>query len=225
MIDLKNISYNFPDTESQDPVIKNISLGLKEGSFNVLVGRSGCGKSTLLRLLAHIIEPRMGEMVLPDSISMVFQGGTLLPWLSVYENLRITHASKRTIEEELSKMKILDLKDSYPRNLSGGQRQRVGIARALVVKPKLLLLDEPFSALDSDTARNLREELLSIWRRTGMTILMVSHSIEEAVLLADKVIIMKSGQIADEMSFHQERPRNEEDPNILGFARRIKKMI
>ena len=122
-------------------------------------------------------------------------------------------------------MKIPELKDSFPRELSGGQKQRVGIARALVVKPRLLLLDEPFSALDPDTTRSLHIELLSIWQRYKITILMVSHSAEEAVMLADKIIVMKDGKVKDEMPIGMARPRDEFDSNYLGFVHKIKKLI
>ncbi len=222
-IELKNISFAY--NLETDFALKDIFLSLKEGTFNVLVGRSGCGKSTLLRALAGTLDPQIGEIIAPQNISVVFQDGALLPWLTVYENLEVIGAGHRAIEEELSKMKILDFENIYPRNLSGGQKQRVGIARALVVKPKLLLLDEPFSALDTDTTRSLHQELLSIWKKSGMTILMVSHSVEEALLLADKIIVMKAGKIKEELPLSLPRPRSEEDPNFLGFARRIKKMI
>lgn len=236
-VELKNIFFRYPDLperSADDWFFKDLNLALAPGSFNVLVGLSGCGKSTLLKLVAGVYKQNRGEIVVPPSVSMVFQGGALLPWKTVEGNVAIAlegmknnveKKEKKTVDDELNKMKIGELKDYYPRNLSGGQRQRVGIARALVVNPELLLLDEPFSALDTDTTKNLHVELLSIWQRTRMTILMVSHSIEEALLLADKVIVMKEGQIKAELPIGMARPRDEMDSNFLGFLHRIKKMI
>jgi ABC-type nitrate/sulfonate/bicarbonate transport system ATPase subunit len=197
IITFKNISKSYGNS----PVLHDIDLVIPTGSFTVLVGPSGCGKSTLLKILTGIEKPDSGTVSAPETLTMVFQNGSLLPWRTVYENIAIgletvsisKEAKDTAIRTVISLMEMNDLIEAYPRDLSGGQRQRVGIARALVSNPSVLLLDEPFSALDAETTENLHTELLRLWKEKGLTILMVSHSLDEAVELADVIHVMKAG--------------------------------
>jgi len=190
-------------------VITGLDLDVEAGSFLSILGPSGCGKSTLLRVIADLIDPLGGGVaVLGDTphavrsrrdVGFVFQDSTLLPWRTVRENvglpLQVGRASltreiaDRT-DELLAMMGLSALADRLPRQLSGGQRQRAAIARALLGEPKLLLMDEPFGALDEITRDRLNDELLNLWRRTGTTILFVTHSIAEAAYLGERVIVM-----------------------------------
>ena len=197
--------------------MRDVSLDITEDEFVCLVGPSGCGKSTLLKMIASLDTPDSGKIITPSEISMVFQSGALMPWLSAYENialaLRVKHTSKKEIDRlaqtYLDMVGLADMWDKYPRELSGGQRQRVGLARALAVEPRVLLLDEPFSALDPKTTDDLHKDILKIWKDTKLTVVMVSHLIEEAVSLADRVILMKSGRIEDIYSVPLPYPRRE----------------
>lgn len=201
VISLEGVYKKYP--QSKQFALKDINLKIKRGEFFCLVGPSGCGKSTLLKLLASIEKPSQGSVQKPDKVGMVFQSGALLPWLSVEENtmfgLKMTGtASVKAREKAHYYLHLVGL-DSFlhkmPRELSGGQRQRVGIARALSIEPKVLLLDEPFSALDAVTTEELHKDLLKIWRETKKTIVMVSHLIEEAVELGERVGVMSQGEL------------------------------
>ncbi len=194
--------------------VEGFNLEVKQGEFFCLVGPSGCGKSTLLKIIAGLESPSSGQVIKPDTVSVVFQSGALLPWLNVVENvafgLKMQGISDHKIAEAVNKfLKMVKLEDfhrKYPRELSGGQKQRVGIARALAVDPQLLLLDEPFSALDPITTDELHQDLLNIWSETGKTVLMVSHSLEEAVVLADRVGVMKDGKLIGIIDINLKRP-------------------
>jgi NitT/TauT family transport system ATP-binding protein len=218
IITFKNISKSYGNS----PVLHDIDLVIPTGSFTVLVGPSGCGKSTLLKILTGIEKPDSGTVSAPETLTMVFQNGSLLPWRTVYENIAIgletvsisKEAKDTAIRTVISLMEMNDLIEAYPRDLSGGQRQRVGIARALVSNPSVLLLDEPFSALDAETTENLHTELLRLWKEKGLTILMVSHSLDEAVELADVIHVMKAGRILQTEQIELPRPR---DPSGIEF--------
>jgi NitT/TauT family transport system ATP-binding protein len=185
------------------PALTNVSFSVERGEFVCLIGSSGCGKTTILKLIAGLEEPSSGTVTKPERVSMAFQLGALLPWLTVYENvalgLRVRGAPEaettRLVEQELRAMGIAPFAQKYPNELSGGQRQRVGIARALAVEPEVLLLDEPFSALDAKTTAELHDDIIALWHRTGKTIVLVSHLIEEAVSLAERVILVRDGII------------------------------
>ncbi len=169
--------------------LRNISCAVAEREFVCIVGASGCGKSTLLKLIAGLEQPTSGTIVKPDRVGMSFQLGALLPWRTARDNVALGLEDKglsrqileRRIDVELARVNMLAYKDKYPNELSGGQRQRVGIARALATDPAVLLLDEPFSALDPKTTAELHDDIIEIWRQTKKTIVMVSHLIEEAV--------------------------------------------
>ncbi len=213
--------------------LSDISLTVESGSFVCIVGPSGCGKSSVLKIIAGLDVQSAGEVQKPRDVAMVFQSGALLPWLTVFENISFGLKSKdfaqRHIELETSKyLEMMGLRDyatKYPRELSGGQRQRVGIARALAVKPETLLLDEPFSALDTVTTDELHKDLLKIWKETGQTIVMVSHSIEEAVTLAEKIILMEAGKVKSEFTITLPRPRREQEAGFMHEVQAVRKMF
>lgn len=215
------------DTET---AVKELSFEVSEGEFFAMIGPSGCGKSTVLKMIAGLETPTSGEVVKPEDVSMVFQSGALLPWLTVFENsafgLRAMNAPEKTILETTNRFIAMTglkgLENKYPRELSGGQRQRVGIARALAVNPKLLLLDEPFSALDIVTTEELHKDLLQIWKQTNITIIMVSHSVEEAVALADRIMLMKAGEAIKTFSIDLTRPRREQGEAFMRHTELIR---
>jgi NitT/TauT family transport system ATP-binding protein len=209
LIKLENLAKSFPGVE----VLKEISLEVGDGEFFAIVGPSGCGKTTLLRVMAGLEEKSSGKVSVSPNMAMVFQSGALLPWLNALRNvsfglrMRGEKDAERIAREKLAEVGLADFEERFPRELSGGQRQRVGIARALAVSPSALLLDEPFSALDALTTRKLHQDLLKIWHAGGMSIVLVSHSIEEAVELADRVAVMSSGKIIETVEIALPRPR------------------
>ena len=213
--------------------IADVNFEVFDGEFFCLVGPSGCGKSTILRLIGGIEKQSSGTIEKPNEVSMVFQSGALLPWMTVEENVSLVNKVKGLsalkIEEQTRKyLRMVDLEAfrfRYPRELSGGQKQRVGIARALAVEPKVLLLDEPFSALDPVTTDELHECLLKVWQETGKTVVMVSHSIEEAVLLSDRIAVMKQGSIQEILSVDLKRPRNDEAKEFLKLLDKTKLIL
>jgi NitT/TauT family transport system ATP-binding protein len=206
-------------TGETKPALKDVTFTIAEGEFVCLIGASGCGKTTVLKLIAGLEEPTAGKLVKPEHVAMAFQLGALFPWLTVFENaalgLRQRGASEsevqRGVEKQLRAMNMHAFAQKYPADLSGGQRQRVGIARALAVDPEVLLLDEPFSALDPKTTAELHDDLIAIWRETKKTIVMVSHLIEEAVSLADRVILMRDGVVDNVFPVELPYPRRESE--------------
>ena len=238
---LKNVNKIY--LGSKKPAVSNFNLEVKNGEFLCLIGPSGCGKSTILKLIAGLEQPTSGEIEKPGNVGMVFQSGALLPWLTVEENIAFplyAKGMKKEKAEDLTNKYIRmvslgEFKLKYPRELSGGQKQRVGIARALAIEPEVLLLDEPFSALDPITTDELHNYLLKIWEETHKTIVMVSHSIEEAILLSDRIVIMKQGQIKEIINIDLQRSypnknfsgqtRNDESKEFLKILDKIKVIL
>ncbi len=216
---------------TQKHALEGCDLEITKGEFFCLVGPSGCGKSTILKIIAGLEDVTAGKVAKPGDVSMVFQSGALFPWLTVQDNaefgLRSLEGDKESIGQTATKyLKMTGLEgyeNKYPRELSGGQRQRVGIARALAVNPQVLLLDEPFSALDPITTEELHRDLLDIWEKTKITILMVSHLLEEAVYLADRIGVMKNGKIISMEQINLKRPRSSEDKEFLLLVKDIRK--
>lgn len=223
-------------------VITSLDLTIEAGTFLSILGPSGCGKSTFLRVVADLLEPLRGSIkVLGDDpkivrsrrdVGFVFQDSTLLPWRTVRDNIRLPLAigqSRLTrriddkTDELLAMMGIAQFAGRYPHQLSGGQRQRAAIARALLGEPRLLLMDEPFGALDEITRDRLNDELLNLWRRTGATILFVTHSIAEAVYLGDRIIVLAAnpGRVVKDVDLRplkQDGNRcSREDPAIVAM--------
>src|SRR6476620_3376179 len=219
--------------------VKNVNLSIEEGQFVCFVGPSGCGKSTLLNIIAGLEKPSSGEMILngrpvfetgPDRI-MVFQENALFPWLSVIDNvefgLKMVGVEKEKREEiamhYLGMMDLGKFAKSYTYQLSGGMKQRVAISRALSMDPDILLMDEPFAALDSQTRDLLLVELQLIWARTRKTIIFVTHNIIESVCLGDRIVIFTSrpGKVKSEMTVNYRRPRLSEDSNLQQYQRKV----
>jgi len=221
------------DASADLVVLEDVNLTLREGEMVALLGRSGSGKSTLLRIVSGLLQPTAGEVLWcgrqisgpADGVAMVFQSFALFPWLTVRENVELGLEARRVPRAEREKRaeEAIDLiglggfENAYPKELSGGMRQRVGLARALVVHPDLLLMDEPFSALDVLTAETLRTDLIDLWvegRLPLKSVLMVTHNIEEAVLMCDRILVFSSnpGRVASELPVKLAHPRNRLDP-------------
>ncbi|HZP45639.1 MAG TPA: nitrate/sulfonate/bicarbonate ABC transporter ATP-binding protein [Candidatus Binataceae bacterium] len=217
------------------PVLIDINLTINEGEIVGLLGRSGCGKSTLLRTIGGLISPTSGSVLYrgqpllgpPAGIAIVFQSFALFPWLTVLENVEIALDALALKRDEVRRKALaaIDLigldgfQSAYPREISGGMRQRVGFARALAIEPALMLMDEPFSALDVLTAETLRTDLVEMWREGRLplkSILLVTHNIEEAVLMCDRAVILSSnpGRIAAEIAIPLPHPRDRQDPRF-----------
>ncbi|MBI3633916.1 MAG: ABC transporter ATP-binding protein [Candidatus Vogelbacteria bacterium] len=211
--------------------LRNVSLSVDRGEFVCLIGPSGCGKSTILKIIAGLEKESTGVVTIPGNVSMVFQSGALFPWFNVLKNVELglemqgVHG-ERLHKEAMKQIELIGLTEhinKYPRELSGGQRQRVGIARALAVDPSVLLLDEPFAALDPKTTFELHNDILKIWFETGKTIVMVSHLIEEAVSLAGRVILMKDSTIDHVFPINIPRPRREQMKDYADTVEKIRK--
>lgn len=242
LIHLEKVNQSFQRDSLQDLlVLKDIDFEMRD-EIVVFLGKSGSGKSTLLRIISGLIPPTSGQVLYRDNpvqgavpgISMVFQSFALLPWLTVYENVEFGLQAQGVPAEErhprvLAAIDMIGLdgfESAYPKELSGGMRQRVGLARALVVQPDVLLMDEPFSALDVLTADNLRSDLLDIWsspERQLKGILLVTHNIEEAILFADRILIFDSnpGRIRAELKIDLPRPRQKQHPRFEHLMERV----
>ena len=243
LLEIDNVRKTFPRTDGGELlVLDGVSLRMKDGEIVGLLGRSGSGKSTLLRLIAGLSRPSAGNLAYrgdpidgpPLGIAMVFQSFALFPWLTVYDNVALGLEAQQVPRADIRRRSLaaIDLigldgyESAYPRELSGGMRQRVGFARALVVHPQILLMDEPFSALDVLTAETLRTDFLDLWSdgRTPIKgVLLVTHNIEEAVLMCDRIMIFGSnpGRILTEIPVTLPQPRNRLDPSFAALVERI----
>ncbi|MBB4822814.1 NitT/TauT family transport system ATP-binding protein [Sporosarcina luteola] len=226
-IEIQHLTKAFYKKQGSVTALDDISLTIDEGEFVCIVGPSGCGKTTLLRILAGLEQPSVGDFNIATDRddrplqSMVFQERGVIPWLTVEENvafgLKMRRLPKNVIEERttyyLQKTGLARFSRLYPRELSGGMKQRVSIARAFANDPEILLMDEPFAALDEQNKFILQEELLSIWSETKKTVLFITHSIDEALLLSDRILLMSSqpGKIIKEIKVTTPRPRTIED--------------
>ena len=221
------------------PVLQDLNCRLETGRFISFVGPSGCGKTTLLRIISGLEPASSGQVLLngheitPNSqeIGFVFQEYALFPWRTTLENitlgLEIQGVSKKEREESareyIQHFGLEGFEDHYPRELSGGMQQRVAIARTLIMNPRVVLMDEPFASLDSQTRNDLQEFLLKIWQRRGETILFVTHNVDEAVFLGDQVIVLSSrpGRIELTLPVETPRPRDRTDPEFNALRRQI----
>ena len=234
---IEDVSKIYPTPDGPYPVLEGVNLTVYEGEFICLIGHSGCGKTTLLNMVAGFSRPTYGEVRLktqritqpgPDRM-MVFQNYALVPWMSAFDNIYLAVDAvypdkpnswkKQTVRELLEIVGLTEAADKKPSQLSGGMKQRVAIARALAIRPEILILDEPFGALDAITKEELQEELLKIWRQYGVTVLMITHDIDEALFLADRLVMMTNGpsaHIGEVMDIPFNRPRRRaqimEDP-------------
>jgi len=223
-----DLSVVFPNGNGGLHALERISLGLREQEFVCVLGPSGSGKSTLLRILAGLLQPTDGEVLFQGqrlegprrSVGFVFQKANLMPWRTVLENITLPlelegmaqHQAEKKAQEMVELVNLEGFEDSLPRDLSGGMAQRVAIARALVHDPKVLLLDEPFGALDALTRERMGEELLRIWQARRKTVMMVTHSIPEALFLADRVLVLsqRPGRLRLDLQVGLPRPRHED---------------
>lgn len=242
----ESISHTYQGPSGEVLALEHVSLHLPRESFICLVGPSGCGKSTLLRILAGLQRPDEGRVLLDGQpitraqrrIGVVFQKANLMPWRTVYGNLALPLELARLPAEEQAQrtQAMLELTgldgfaDAYPAELSGGMAQRVAIGRALIHYPEVLLLDEPFGALDALTRESMSEELLRIWAKYRKTVLMVTHSIPEAVLLADRVLVMspRPGRIVADVEIPLQRPRSLDllhRPDFVALTERLRHSI
>ena len=223
--------------------LDDVSFGVDGGEFVCLVGPSGCGKTTLFRIIAGLTDATDGEVRLAGTpvtgpttnMGVVFQEYHLFPWLTVEENVgfglersdRSAVERERRVDEMLELVGLTQFRGSYPKSLSGGMKQRVAIARALAVDPELLLMDEPFGAVDAQTREMLQRELLEVWASTGKTVLFVTHDVAEAVTLADRIVVMAAepGRVAEVVDVDVDRPRDRGDPAFGEHVSRVRELI
>jgi len=239
-IDDLAVAFDAKGSPAGQPVFEHLSLTIERGEFVTLVGASGAGKSTLLRIIADLMPARAGSVrkTMQQSaqrrpISMVFQEARLMPWRRVRDNVAFgleglkvdTDERNRRIDNVLQLVGLSDYGDRWPYELSGGQRQRVGIARALAVDPDLLLMDEPFGALDAITRQSLQDELLRIWHETGKSVLFVTHDIDEAVYLGDRVLLLGGtpATITQSYDIAAARPRRRDQEQVTEAVSRVKR--
>ena len=228
-IEVTGLSHVYAGMEGGVPALQDISLSVGVGKFVVIVGPSGCGKTSLLMMMAGLRHQTSGEILCygrpirdpdPDRVGVIFQEASLFPWLSSYDNIEFPLSlrgvprdeRRKRAEKMLSLVGLEGFGERYPHELSGGMKQRVSIARGLVQDPPVLLMDEPFAALDEQTRMTMGHELLRIWSATNKTVVFVTHSLTEAVYLADEVLVMSArpGQIIDRMPVDLPRPRTYE---------------
>jgi nitrate/nitrite transport system ATP-binding protein len=233
-IEINNVAVKFKSYKGEFIAIKNIDLQIRQGEIVSLIGHSGCGKSTLMNTISGLVKPSQGEVIANGKIikgpgpdrGVVFQNYSLLPWLTVYKNVyeavdsvfkNLSKIEKRKIViRNLEMVNLLEHKDKLPGQLSGGMKQRVAIARAFAINPSILLLDEPFGALDALTKGSMHVELLKLWNldNRSKTIVMVTHDVEEAIFLSDRVVVMNDGPAAtvrEIVEVNLPRPRNKKD--------------
>ena len=228
VVDARNVSKVFGTGAERVEALRDVSLGIEQGEFISLIGPSGCGKSTLLRLIGDLLQPTSGELTingkdphqarLDRDYGIVFQRATLLDWRTVTKNVELpleimgTEDRSARAQDMLRLVQLQDFSEHYPWQLSGGMQQRVAIARALAFRPSLLLMDEPFGALDEMTRELMQQEVLRIWRETDTTVVFVTHSIPEAVFLSTRVVVMspRPGRISDVIQTDLDHPRDED---------------
>jgi nitrate ABC transporter ATP-binding subunit len=243
LLSIRGVTKRFPVGDGEIEALARVDLAIDRGEFVCLIGASGCGKSTLLRIVAGFEEPTSGEVTVqgkpvtgPGSDrGMVFQDYALFPWMTVRQNIGFGPRQRglpsteiAAISDEFVKLVGLErFADRYPSQLSGGMKQRVAIARVLANNADILLMDEPFGALDALTREQLQRELLQIWARTGVTVIFVTHSVEEAVLLSDRVVVMSAGpgRIESDIAIDLPRPRDVSSPEFNAIRRDVARRL
>ncbi len=245
-LEVKNLSKQFSSRGKKTIALKNINLHIEANEFVCIVGSSGCGKSTLLNVIAGLLPPTSGEVLVDGEVvlgpgpdrGMVFQTYTLFPWLTVADNiafgLKLKGMPQRQRQERvdyyLNIIGLAQFANSYPKELSGGMKQRVAIARSLANEPEILLMDEPFGALDAQTREQLQEFMLDLWDKTHITVLTITHDVSEAVFLSQRIYVMSSspGSIREEIKVDLPEQRNLElklDPDFIKIEREIVKAL
>jgi NitT/TauT family transport system ATP-binding protein len=240
------LTKEFPGHSADDPsvlALKSVSFTVNHNEFCSVLGHSGCGKTTLLTMVAGFEEPTGGQLLLDGKPigkpgwerSMIFQDYALFHWLTVEDNIAFGLEMKNIRREErksivkdyINLVGLAGFERRYPHQLSGGMRQRVSIARALAVDPQVLLMDEPFAALDAQNRSLMQQEMVRIWERARKTCLLVTHSIDEAITLSDRILVMtrRPGTIKADLMVDLPRPRREDDPKVIALKRQIKELI
>ena len=253
IIELSNISKQFVARRQKITALEDVNMQFEKGEFVSIVGPSGCGKSTVIRMIDDIIKPSSGTITVDGvpydngkpisnemvrNLGFIFQIPNLYPWLTIRQNvtlplkiLGLNDAAHQAYADELLAMiQLTDYAGAYPSEISGGMAQRIGVIRGMVHQPKMLMMDEPFGALDDETREQLNIELLSIWEKTGMTIIFITHNVEEAVLLSQRVYVMASnpGRVVADMAIDFKRPRTLElltEPDFAAYCNQIEKLI
>lgn len=243
---VENLTKSFDSQQGSTTALKDISFQTYRREFTTIIGPSGCGKSTLVRLLAGLEKSDSGKIIVKDNIidgpgidrGMVFQGYTLFPWLTVIENvmyglLRKGEQKSYAFNRASEWIRLIGLEkfeNAYPSQLSGGMKQRVAIARSLATHPEMLLMDEPFGALDAQTRSKMQSNLLQIWRNVNISIIFITHDLDEAIYLSDRIIVLKAnpGEIAEIIEVPVARPRTPDQflsPEFLATKKRLEELI
>lgn len=240
---IEHVSKTFINNKVENKVLENINLDIKEGEFVSLLGPSGCGKTTLLTIIGGFQGCEEGQVLLNGKVvdkpgidrAFVFQNYALFPWKTVKANVEFPMKQRKLSKEEREKkleelLEISDLKGRekmYPHQLSGGMKQRVAVIRALACSPEVLLMDEPLGAVDFQMRQNLQEELESIWIKNKITAIMVTHDVDEAVYMSDRVVVMSrdKGRIIEDLKIDLDRPRNRESNEYLEYKNRLTKQL
>ncbi len=230
-LQINKINKHFPSQHGPIHALSDINVNVNHGEFLCLVGPSGCGKSTLLNIIAGLELPTEGEFNAPEKLGFMFQESALFPWLSVKDNiafgLKIKNLPRTEVDERvnhfLNMVHLQNFAKAYPHELSGGMKQRVALARMLITEPEILLMDEPFAALDAQTREIMYHELQEIWFATKKTIILVTHNVREAVCLGDRVLVMtaRPGKIKKEFNIDLPRPRTFSDLNMMAISNEI----
>lgn len=238
-LEIKNVKKTFPMKDGELEVLSDINLDIEDGEFISIVGVSGCGKSTLLKILAGLDHATEGEIVLDGTVTgkslrkkigMIFQESRLFPWSTVEHNIAFGLSEKtdrkereEQIEEYIDLVGLKGFEKAYPNQLSGGMQQRVSIARTLIHHPRILLLDEPFGALDALTKINMQQEVLRIWQQEKTTMIIVTHDIDEAIYLGNRVVVMseKPGVIKKIIPVELSRPRDRNSNDFAFYRRQV----
>jgi NitT/TauT family transport system ATP-binding protein len=239
LVDIRRLTVEFRTRKGPFRAVEDVDISVREGEFVCIVGPSGCGKSTILNCIAGYVRPSTGEVVVDGKVVegpgrdrvMVFQEFVLFPWRTVRGNVEFgLEMAKVPVRERRDvAQRFIDLvglrghEDKYPYQLSGGMKQRVALARALAVDPRILLLDEPFGALDAQTRLIMQEELIRIWQETGKTVLFVTHSVNEAIYLGDRIVVLTAvpGRVRTVVDVPMQRPRDRTSPEFVSLFGRI----
>lgn len=237
-LEIKNVSKVFPQGDNSLEVLKDINVTVNPGEFVSIVGASGCGKSTLIRIIAGLETATCGQVLLngePVSkpsveTGLIFQESRLFPWLSVEKNIEFgihenmnNKEKKQLVQEYINTVQLTGFEKAYPAQLSGGMQQRVSIARTIINNPSVLLLDEPFGALDALTRINMQNAVLDIWQKHKTTMILITHDIDEAIFLSDKILVMSSrpGVISKEIPVRISKPRDRNGSDFISIRREI----
>jgi len=231
-IHVEGLSKEFDTQQGHEVVFEDLNIDIEPGTFVTLLGKSGSGKSTLLNIISGVLEPTTGQVRFEVdgseedvTLGHVFQSPRVLPWNTLVQNIEYVHENdpdytRDLAEDYLDLVELSEHYDKYPTQISGGQKQRVGIARALSIDPEILLMDEPFSALDEITAEELRSQLLEIWKQLNKTVFFVTHDITEAIELSDRMLMLGDGGIYADLEVPLDRPRRMDSDEFLKFRQK-----